>query len=246
MLKLGGTTFKPCFLVLFTDSSNTEAGSSPLKPLRILNVSMNRTICLICSRVHLFETLHVYPPNRRPELDTVLQQRPYQCPVQGKHRLLIPVVEHLLYIAQVILCLLLCSYTLRGALEVRRDVNPYTILTSSSKKSRASSKTVTSSSKTVTSSSKTVTSSSKTVTSSSKTVTSSSKTVTSSSKTVTSSSKTSRASSKTVTSSSKTSRASSKTVTSSSKTVTSSSKTVTSSSKTVTSSSKNSRVSLKS
>ena len=43
--------------------------------------------------LHLLQTLHVYPPNRGPELGTVLQQRPYQCPVQGKHRLLIPVAE---------------------------------------------------------------------------------------------------------------------------------------------------------
>ena len=37
--------------VLFTDSSNTEAGSSPLKTLRILKVLMSRPLILLCSRV---------------------------------------------------------------------------------------------------------------------------------------------------------------------------------------------------
>ena len=107
---------------------------------------------------------------------------------------------------------------------VKWEAMYYTILTSnsknsrpSSKKSRASSKTVTSSSKNSRASSKTGTSSSKNSRASSKTVTSSSKNSRPSSKTVTSSSKNSRPSSKTVTSSSKTSRASSKTVTQSSK-----------------------------
>ena len=76
--------------------------------------------------LHLLKTIHVYvyTPNRGPELGTVLQQRPYQCPVHGKHRLLITVAEHSLYIAQDLLRLLLSSYTLSRALEVRRDHNP--------------------------------------------------------------------------------------------------------------------------
>ena len=116
MLNLGGPNLYPSFFILFKDSSNTEAGSSPLKPRRILNVSMSRARSLLSSTVksprsaslldlipllanrgdqlgssglHIFETLHIYRSNRGPKLGTVLKRRPYQCPpIQGKRSLL--------------------------------------------------------------------------------------------------------------------------------------------------------------
>ena len=46
-----GRKESPRFSVLFMDSSNTKGGSIPLKLLRILKFSMNRTWSLLCSRV---------------------------------------------------------------------------------------------------------------------------------------------------------------------------------------------------
>ena len=114
MLNLGGPNLYPWFLVLFNVSSNTEAGSSPLKPLRILKVSMSRARSLFflegeeseiswsplipfvanrgdqlgSSGLHLSETLHIYRSKRGPKLGTVLKQLPYQCPMQGKRSFL--------------------------------------------------------------------------------------------------------------------------------------------------------------
>ena len=51
VLNLSFTNLYPLFRVLLTNSSYTETGSSPLKPLRILKVSMSKLQSLLCSWV---------------------------------------------------------------------------------------------------------------------------------------------------------------------------------------------------
>ena len=76
------------------------------------------------TKLHLFETLQIYPSNRGPELGTFSKQRSFQRPVQGQHRLLVPVAKQPHYEAQDLLNLLLRSNTLFRTLEVRRGDKP--------------------------------------------------------------------------------------------------------------------------
>ena len=93
------------------EGEESEIRKSPLIPL-----VTNWGDQLGSSVQYFFETLSIYPSNRRPKLGTVLKQRSYQ----DKHRLLVPVAKHLLYAAQNIYAfcsaLIHCPELLRSAM----------------------------------------------------------------------------------------------------------------------------------
>ena len=154
VLNLGGPNLCPWFLVLFKNSSNTEAGSSSLKPLRILKVSMSRARSLLSSRVKSPRSaiLLLYPLWRIEETNLVARACTFsRCYTSTGligdqnwalyssssltsalyrastvfFKMLFPLSQYPLYIAQDLLRHLLRTNTLRRALEVRPDDNPY-------------------------------------------------------------------------------------------------------------------------